>query len=348
MSIKWGVIGAGGIADRRTIPEGIIPADNSELVAVMDVNENKAKEVAKKYGNIKYYSKEEDLVNNPDIDAIYIATPTYLHAKQTCLAAGSKKHVLCEKPMAMNVKECEEMIKVCNANNVKLSIGYMMRFHTYHKHLRKMIEEGELGRIVFGRAQLSCWYPPIEDAWRQNLQLGGGGSLIDMGSHCIDLLEMFIGKVSRVFCNTKSLVHNYSSEDTAVVLLEFQNGAQGVVDTCFNIPDNSSKNVLEIYGNKGSVLAKGTIGQMPGGEMITFIEKEKKDYNAKQEREFTSMEMKIELEPVNMYRAEIEHFSNCILNDEEPVITREDGLWNLKIVLACYESAKKGKLVRLS
>jgi len=125
-----------------------------------------------------------------------------------------------------------------------------------------MIDKGELGKLVMGRAQLTCWYPPIKGAWRQNPELGGGGSLIDMGTHCIDLLEMLMGKVIEVFCYKDHLVQSYPVEDTSVVLLKFESGALGIVDNHFNIPDASSENRLEIYGSKGSILARGTIRQL--------------------------------------------------------------------------------------
>jgi len=198
--VNWGVIGACGIADRRTIPEGIIPAKNAELVALMDVDEERLRKVAKKYGKVRYYTKEEDLIKDSEVEAVYIATPTYLHHKHVLMAAEAKKHILCEKPMAMNLHQAEEMIRACRENKVKLTLDYMMRYHTYNREIKRMIDKGELGKLVMGRAQLTCWYPPIKGAWRQNPELGGGGSLIDMGTHCIDLLEMLMGKVVEVFC----------------------------------------------------------------------------------------------------------------------------------------------------
>ena len=346
MKVKWGVIGACGIADRRTIPEGIIPAKNAELVALMDIDEKGVRKVAKKYGNVRCYTKEEDLINDSEVEAVYIATPTYLHHKHVLMAAKAKKHILCEKPMAMNLNQAEEMIRACRENKVKLTLDYMMRYHTYNRKIKQMIDDGKLGKLVMGRAQLTCWYPPIKGAWRQNPEFGGGGSLIDMGTHCIDLLEMFMGKVVEVFCYTNSLVQDYPVEDTAVVLLKFKSGALGVVDNHFNIPDASSENRLEIYGSKGSVFAKGTIGQDSSGYMIGRIEKEEKGYEAAQKREEVKEE-EIILKPVNMYQSEIEDFNRCILEDREPSFKGEDGLRNLKIILTAYESSKKRKPVKV-
>ena len=348
MSVKWGVIGCGGIADRKTIPEGIIPAKNAELVAVMDVTEDKLKEVSEKYSNVRSYLSEEELVNDREVDVVYTATPVYLHSKQVALAACAGKHILCEKAMALTIKDCQDMINVCKENKVKLGIGFMMRYHAYHIKAKEMVEEGLLGKITFCRAQLSCWYPDIEGAWRQDSELGGGGSLIDMGSHCIDVLETIIGsKVEEVSCFTDTLVHHYPVEDTAVAILRFDNGAQGVVDNCFSIPDASSKNRLEIYGSKGSILAEGTIGQLPGGEMWAYREKETKGYESQQVREASSTKVEIKLVPINMYQAEIEDFSRCIEEDSTHSITGEDGLWSQKVMLACYESARAGQSIKI-
>jgi predicted dehydrogenase len=343
--LKWGVIGAGGIAKRRTIPEGIIPARNAELTAVMDIDKERASAVAQEFG-VKCYFEESALLKDKDVEVVYVATPVCCHAQQVIAAAREGKHILCEKTMALTVKECEEMIATCEKYNVKLSLGYMMRFHSCHREAERLIKEGVLGEITFARAQLSCWYPVIEGAWRQEPKLGGGGALIDMGSHCIDLLEMFLGKVSEVSCFTSNQIHRYPVEDGAVILLRFKNGAQGVVDNFFNIPDGASRNILEIYGTRGSIRTEGTIGQSSSGEISLYFEEEAKDYDAQQER-VGGKEKKISPEPVNIYQAEVEAFSKCIQENTSPEISPEEGLWNLKICLAAYQSAKTGQVVKL-
>ena len=347
MKVNWGVIGACGIADRRTIPEGIIPAKNAKLVALMDIDGERLKEIAQKYSNIRCYTREDDLLKDKEVEAVYIATPTYLHHRQSLMAAKAKKHILLEKPIAMNLSQAEEIISICKENEIKLTLNYMMRYHSYNQRIKEMVDGGKLGKLVMARAQLTCWYPPVKGAWRQELSLGGGGSLIDMGTHCIDLLEMFMGKIVVVSCYTGNLVQDYPLEDTAVVLLKFEKGALGVVDNHFNIPDASSENRLEIYGSRGSILAKGTIGQDSSGYIVQRIEKEKKGYEAEQKREEIKEE-KISLKPTNMYQLEIEDFSRCILEDTEPSFKGEDGLRNLEIVLAAYESAKRGSPIRIS
>jgi len=342
--VKWGVIGSGGIARRRTIPEGILKADNAELSVVFDINSQVNAEVAKESG-----AKEAgsiDALLDADIDAVYIATPAGLHSGQVQTCAKAVKHILCEKPLGMTVAEAKAMIETCRQKAVKLGCALMMRFVAQHAEALKLIREGRLGKPIYARAQLSCWYPPIEGAWRQDPATGGGGALIDMGGHCVDLLEMFFGKVVRVSCFINNTVHDYKSEDSTVATLFFENGALASVDTFFCIPDNSSKNALELYGSKGSILARGTIGQGPAGEMVAFLEQEGQDYEAQQART-EAQGMIIAPEPVNTYQAEIEEFSQAIIEDREPLIGAELGLRNQKILAACYESARSGKVVEV-
>jgi predicted dehydrogenase len=246
----------------------------------------------------------------------------------------------------MTVVEAEEMIEVCEQMGVKLGCAFMMRFVAQHTEALRLIRDGKLGVPTYARAQLSCWYPPIEGAWRQDPTTGGGGALIDIGGHCIDLLEMFFGKVARVSCFINNTVHDYKSEDSAVAMLFFENGAIGTVDTFFCIPDNSSKNVLELYGSKGSILAKGTIGQAPAGEMVAFLEQDGNGYDAQQART-EAQGIVIAPEPVNTYQAEIEEFSQAIIDDRELLISGELGLRSQKVLTACYESARSGKVIEV-
>lgn len=342
--IKWAVIGSGGIARRRTIPEGIVPAQYAKLVSVYDTIREVNDAVAKEFNTTACHSME-DLLKS-DIDAVYVASPANMHLDQVIKCARAGKHVLCEKPLGMTVEEAEKMIKVCKEEGILLGTGFMMRFLTQHQAALKLIEEGRLGKCVYARAQLSCWYPPIQGAWRQSPETGGGGSLMDMGSHCIDLLEMFFGKLKSVSCFINNNVHSYESEDSAIVSLFFENGAMGTVDTYFCIPDNSSKNVLELYGSKGSILAKGTIGQGDAGEMIAYLEGEDAAYNAQQTRN-AGEGMVINPTPVNTYLAEIEEFSSAILEKREPRNNLEISLRSQIVLAACYESAKTGKVVEV-
>jgi predicted dehydrogenase len=342
--VKWGVIGSGGIARRITIPEGIVPAEHAKLVTVYDINPEANAAVAKEFNTNAANSIQEFLIS--DIDAVYIASPANLHLEQAIACAKAKKHILCEKPLGMTITEAEKMIEICKDEGVLLGVGLMMRFATQHQSALKLIQDGKLGKPVYGRAQLSCWYPPVEGAWRQDPETGGGGSLMDMGSHCIDLLEMFFGKIRSVNCMINNNIHSYKSEDSAVVSFLFENGAIGTVDTYFCIPDNSSKNILELYGSRGSIIAKGTIGQGASGEMLAYLEHEDAGYIAEQVRS-SGEGIIIAPAPANTYLAEIEEFSCAILEKREPANNFELGLRSQKVLAACYQSAKTGKVVEM-
>jgi predicted dehydrogenase len=342
--IKWGVIGSGGIARRRTIPEGIIQSDHAKLISVYDINHAINIEVAEEF-QVGAVESLQDLLES-GVDAVYIASPVNVHLEHVKACAKANKHVFCEKPLGLTVEEAEEIVAVCEENGVLLGTGLMMRFLAQHQAALEFIQDGKIGKPVYGRAQLSCWYPPIEGAWRQDPEAGGGGSLVDMGSHCIDLLEMFFGKVQRVSCFINNSVQDYTSEDSAVVSLMFENGAMGTVDSYFCIPDNSSKNILELYGSKGSILARGTIGQGNAGEMMAYLESDDVGYDAQQQRE-TADGIDISPDPVNTYQAEIDDFSKAILEGREPKNNGSIGLRNQKIIAACYQSAMAGKVVEV-
>jgi predicted dehydrogenase len=342
--IRWGVVGSGGIARRRTIPEGILPSSNAKLVGVYDPNTAANHEVAAKYGAAAAGNLDELL--KMEVDAVYIASPPAAHCAQTLACARAGKHVLCEKPLGLSPAEAEAMINSCREAGVRLGTAFMMRFQAQHRAALELIREGRLGKPVFARAQLSCWYPPLPGAWRQDPAQGGGGSLIDMGGHCIDLLEMFFGPLAAVTCRRASLVQAYASEDSAVALLRFASGALGVVDAFFCIPDQASLNRLELYGSLGSILAKGTIGQGEHGEMWATLNQSPSGYDARQTR-LSGGAMAINPEPVNTYRAEIEEFGGAIAEGRDPLHSATLGLQSQRVIAACYESARTGYEVTL-
>jgi predicted dehydrogenase len=343
--VRWGVIGAGGIARRRTIPEGIIPARNAELVSVLSSSAKSSAEVAGQF-HAQAAGFLDDLLGAP-IDAVYVATPVDQHCGQVLKCAQARKHVLCEKPLGMTVAEGEEMLVACRQAGVQLGCGFMMRFHSQHQKALKLIQQGKLGQPVYGRAQLSCWYPPLKGSWRQDPAHGGGGSLMDMGGHCIDLLEMFFGPVKNVSCFTNRTVQSYAPEDSAVATLFFANGALATVDAFFCIADEGSKNLMELYGTRGSILARGTIGQASAGEMRAYLVPSQQGYDARQARA-AAQGVEITADPVNIYQAEIEDFGQAILEGRPATIGGDVGLRSQKILAACYESAKSGKAVEVS
>lgn len=341
MKIKWGVIGCGGIADRRTIP-GMMLAENAELVAVMDANIDAANRVKEKYGARYAFDKEEDLLALEEIQAVYIASPVFCHKKQALMAARAGKHILLEKPMALTSAESEEIKEVCRQAGVKLGVGLMMRFGAYHQEMKRLVSEGKLGEIVSMRAQLTCWYPDMPGNWRQNKELSGGGALMDMGIHCIDLLQYITGlKAAEVSGFTTTQTFSYNADDSAAIVMKMENGSLAMVDANFNIPDAAADCKLEIYGTKGSIMAQGTIGQVEGGDVTVFLSDDSLEYDAAQDRNGVAC-VKPEVELGNMYTKEIASFSEAVEKNLEPEITADDAIFVQRIVEAAYKAAESG------
>ena len=344
MALGWGVIGSGGIADRRTIPEGIVPSPKCRLVMVMDADPERARATGEKYG-VPYTATMEDLLANPGVQAVYIATPAFLHREQAVAAAEAGKHILVEKPIALSMDEGREVIEACRQARVKLANGLMMRFHGAHQAIKRLVEEGALGDIVFARAQLSGWYPSIPGAWRQNWKHGGGGALIDMGCHCLDLLEWIVGRIDRLACLSETVTWDYEVEDTATVLLHFANGAQGIVDVNWNVPDQAAMNVLELRGTKGAVYADHTVGQDAGGRVRLYLPDGTGGYDAQQRREGQEIGREMSFPRINCYQAEVEALVEVVEKDAEPEVSGEVGLRALELTLRAYESAREGRFL---
>lgn len=346
MSVRWGVIGAGGIADRRTIP-GIMLAKNAELVAVMEVNMELAEKIRAKYNAKRAYDNVDELLADKEIDAVYIATPVIYHKEQAIKAARAKKHILVEKPVAITSEEGEEVLKVCRQEGVLIAVGLMMRFNAYHQKMKEIVSSGKLGSVVSCRGQLTCWYPDIPGNWRQKKETSGGGALMDMGVHCIDLIQYITGgKANKVAALTGTKTFSYDVDDSASLIFEMDNGANAYVDANFNIPDAAARCRLEIYGTGGSMLAEGTIGQVEGGKLDVVLSDPSLGYDAKQDRvDVSPVDIKVELG--NIYAKEIESFSNSILNSTNIEVPIEDALQVQRVIEAAYESADKSSFILL-
>jgi predicted dehydrogenase len=347
MTWKWGVIGAGGIADRRTIPEGIIPCPRCELVAVMDVDAQRVQGVAKKYAVPRATTDVRELLSWPDVQVVYVATPINVHPEQVSAATEAGKHVLCEKPLAITADDCRRITAAAQANEVKLAVGYMMRFQSLHRRLKEMIEAGDLGQVVLARANFTCWYPEIAGAWRQDPRQGGGGALPDLGTHCIDLLRWMLGDVESVFAVTDTITFGYPVDDIATLILKFANGAHATVEACFSVPDAASQYILEVYGTKGGVLANHTLGQIAGGNMTAYLVDEPGGYNAAQGTPSGARTEKIDVPPVNMYLAEVEDLLDAIEQDRDALNNGSEATSVQEIVEAAYESSRSGRRVKV-
>lgn len=332
--VKWGVIGCGGIANARTIP-GMLQAENAVLVAVMDINIALAKEVGEKY-QVSVVCESVDELLEQDIDAVYIATPVFLHKKQVIAAMHAGKHVLVEKPVGLNLKEAEELYRMSREGKTKLGVAMLMRFHSQHQQMKEIIASGKLGDIVSMHIRWAFWYPEIEGNWRQKKELSGGGALMDVGVHSIDLMQYISGlKIKGVcaFCDTQTF--GYEVDDNAGLFVRMENGAHLYIESNFNIPSQVAPTLIEIYGTRGSIVAEGTLQQVANGSVKVTLLGEESDQNV------------YFLAPAagNMYTLEIENFSDAILQETQPLVGIEDAYEVQKIIEAAYKSSETAMYV---
>ena len=223
----------------------------------------------------------------------------------------------------------------------------MMRYHGLHQKIKKIIEEGGIGQIVSMRAQFTCWYPEIENSWRQKTESSGGGALMDMGIHCIDLLQFISGlKATDVTGFMGNQIFKYEVEDSASIIMKMNNGAFAYVDSNFNIPDDAAVCKLEIYGSAGSIIADGTIAQSEVGT-VKIIQTNTKGYDAQQLRNgINAKELKADASG-NMYTKEIQAFGDAVLNNKEPPVSAEDAVNVQKIVECAYLANKTRTYIAL-
>lgn len=253
MNIRWGLIGCGDIARKRVAP-ALRDLPNSELISVSRARFDQAEQFANEFGARRWYADWKELVADEEIDAVYIATPVHLHVAQAIAAAKTGKHVLCEKPMAMNVAECDEMIAACLQNNVQLSVAYYRHFYPVIDRIRSILASGEIGRPILAHVNAFEWFDPPAShprRWLLERNLSGGGPMFDFGCHRIEVLINLFGRVNQV----KSLVGNVlfarEVEDTATALLEFEHGPQAILSVTHAA--HKPQDTLEIFGSQGSI-----------------------------------------------------------------------------------------------
>ena len=344
--LRWGVIGAGGIADRRTIP-GMMLAEHAELTAVMEINQELSNSLQKKYGAKRAYTSERDLLADPEVDAVYIASPVVMHAKQAKMAADAGKHILLEKPIAMTSAEGQEVLDYCAEKGVKVAAGLMMRFGAHVQNMKKSIAENKIGQVVSGYSQFTLWLPDQAGNWRQSKEKAGGGSMMDMGVHTIDLIEFITGmRITQVAALNETITFHYDVEDSSTVLMRLENGAQCVVQTNFNIPDEAARWRLEFFGTKGRLMGDTMIGQVDGGTLNALFLDGDMEYDANQEHA-DDKGFYMDGSFGNLYTREIESFSKSILNNEPLVVPASDAVHIQRVMEAAYASTREKKIVDL-
>ncbi len=252
-TVAWGLVGCGDIARKRVAP-ALRDLESCELVSVSRADAARAETFAKEFGAKRWHADWRELIEDPGVEAVYVATPVHLHAEQAVAAAEAGKHVLCEKPMALNVAECVRMNAAAEANGVRLGVAYYRRFYPAVERVRQILESGEIGTPVVAQVNAFERFDPAPDnprRWLLDKRRAGGGPMFDFGCHRVEVLVNLLGDVKAVRALTGNVLFEREVEDTACALFEFERGAQGVLSVTHAARE--PQDALEIFGSEGSV-----------------------------------------------------------------------------------------------
>lgn len=344
--IKVGVIGAGSISEMHF--NAYESNKEVELAAVCDLNEERAKQKAAKYGAKKIYTDYKELLADPDIDAVSICTWNNSHAPISIAALEAGKHVLCEKPLCKTVEEALKVEEAVRQSGKTLQVGYVRRLGTNMKVLKKFVDEGDLGNIYFAKATcLRRLGNP--GGWFSDVERSGGGPLIDLGVHVIDACWYLMGKpkVKSISGNTYVKLGNRSNvehlsfykasdyderntvEDMANAIIRFENGASLLLDVSFTLHAKEDELSIRLYGDKG--------GAELEPKLILVSEKYDTILNIEPQIDHVTFDFE------NGFQNEIDHFIESCQGRVSTISPVEDGLEMMKILCGIYESSQTGK-----
>jgi len=257
MKVKWGIIGVGDVTEVKSGP-AFNKVENSEILMVMRRTLAKAEDYAIRHSIPNFTNDASDIFNNPEINAIYIATPPSSHAEYVIKAANAKKHVYVEKPMATSYLECKEMIEVCEKNSVKLFVAYYRRMLDYFKKVKELIDSGIIGNVKFVDIKL-LFAPDKSDyardsfGWRVKPEIAGAGYFYDLASHQFDFLDYIFGPIKSVSGNNTNQLGLYDAEDIVSASYLFSSNIIGSGTWCFTMPDDQRIDRTNIQGEKGQI-----------------------------------------------------------------------------------------------
>jgi predicted dehydrogenase len=251
--VGWGLIGCGDIARKRVAP-ALRHLPECDFIAVCRRQTDLAESFAGEFGARRWYSDWRDLIRDEEVQAVYLATPVHLHAPQTIAAAEAGKHVLCEKPMALNVAECNEMIAACRANSVLLGVSYYRHFYPVVARIKSLLEAGEVGKPVLAQINAFEWFDPQPDAargWLLKKDVAGGGPMFDFGCHRIEVLAHIFGRITEMVALTSNILFDREVEDTATASFRFEGGAAGMLTVTH--ATREPQDSLDIVASEGSI-----------------------------------------------------------------------------------------------
>jgi predicted dehydrogenase len=341
--IKFAIVGCGRIAYRHSelLGNGVI--QGARLTAVCDTNEEKAKKFGDKF-NIPWFTDYHKMLTSlgDEINAVSILTESGNHSKHTVEIAKYKKHIVVEKPMALTLEDADAMIQACDENGVKLFVVKQNRFNVPVQQLRQALEKGRFGKLVLGTVRVRwCrdqkYYD--QDPWRGTWALDGG-VLTNQASHHIDLLEWMFGDVESVFAKSSTALVNIETEDTAVAIIKFKNGALGIIEATTAARPKDLEGSISILGEKGSVVIGGfAVNKIESWNFINQLPEDAETIE------------KYSVNPPNVYgfghQAYYEHVVDCLKQEKTALVDGLKGRKSLELILALYESVETGEEVFL-
>lgn len=339
--LKFALLGCGRIAKRHSDLLGESQIDGAKLVAVCDVVEEKAKKIGQKF-DIPYFTDLHQMMKSEDIDVVSVLTPSGNHAENVISLAQYKKHIVLEKPMALTIDDADAMIRACDENGIKLFVVKQNRFNVPVVKLREAVDAKRFGKLVLGTIRVR-WCRRQEyydqDAWRGTWAYDGG-VLTNQASHHVDLLEWMVGDVESVYAKSAQALVDIETEDTAVVLLKFVNGALGIIEATTATRPKDLEGSISILGENGTVEIGGfAVNQM---KVWNFADNNEHDEDVLE---------KFSVNPPNVYgyghQAYYDHVVDCILNDRKHLVDGLEGRKSLELISAIYESIETGKEVKL-
>ncbi len=337
---RIGIIGAGKIAQRLHLPlyKGIKTA---EVKAICDVKKNKAAVLAEKFKIKNIYSDYKKMIKNAGIDAVSVCAPNYLHAPMTIFAAENKKHVLCEKPMALTMNEMKQMIRACEKNRVKLMVEQAQRFDPAHEAFKNFIKSGRLGKIVSIRAKLGHSGPEFwsnDSPWFFDRAKSGGGVTMDVGIHIVDLVRFVTGKeVKEAGALMDNLVKKKMKlEDNVEIAARFKDGSLGVIEASWT--NSPYEVVVQVYGEKGKAIV--TRPERGNSGISAWTVNPAKPYT-------TVKKIRVKVPKKPSYGNPCSHFIDVIRKNKKCISGGREGMKSMAVILAAIKSAKTKKIERV-
>ena len=256
--INWGFIGCGEVTEKKSGP-AFNEVEGSQVVAVMSRSENKARSYAERHHIRKWYTDAQELIDDPDVNAIYIATPPSSHATFAIMAMRAGKPVYIEKPLAASYNDCIRINRISEQTGVPCFVAYYRRYLPYFQKVKEIIENGTIGKVI--NVQIRFSVPPRdldyknekELPWRLQPDIAGGGYFYDLAPHQIDLLQNIFGVITRAHGYPANRAHLYKAEDTVSACFFFENGVAGSGSWCFVGHESAKEDCIEVIGDKGSL-----------------------------------------------------------------------------------------------